>query len=75
MEPTSLITPNPDVSHVYTRLEVLHPDEVRIRVGGFARSHGVWTSDSAADIFTAVKRRGRWVAISTAEMERTVTVY
>jgi hypothetical protein len=72
---TALITPNRDVSHIYTRLEAIGPDKVRVKTGGFAKSHGVWTSDSAADIFTAVKRSGRWVATGEAEVERTITVY
>jgi hypothetical protein len=72
---TALITPNPDVSQVYTKLEAIRPDTVRVSTGGFAKSHGVWTSDSAADIFTAVKRSGRWVTTGEAEVERTITVY
>ena len=72
---TALITPNKITSHVYTTLDAVRPGEVRVKYGGYLRSQGVYTSDRAADSFTAFKHHGRWVAGNTAEVEATITVY
>ncbi len=43
---TALITPSEMTSHVYTRLEAVRPDQVRVKYGGYRRSlEGVYTSD------------------------------
>jgi hypothetical protein len=73
---TSLITPSEGASHLYTRLEAVRPDEVRVKYGGYRRSaEGVYTSDTAAAYFTAYKRGGKWVAGSDFEFESRITVY
>jgi hypothetical protein len=57
---TALITPSKMMSHVYTTLEFVHPGEVRVKKGGFSRSpEDVYTSDPAAEYFTAFKRHGK----------------
>jgi hypothetical protein len=73
---TALITPSGIASHVYTRLDALRPDEVRVKYGGYGRSpEGVYTSDPAAQYFTAFKRHGRWTAGGESGVEATITVY
>ena len=73
---TALITPSSYVSRLYTRLEAIHPDEVRVKYGGYRRGlEGVYTSDPAAEYFTAFKRHGKWVAGTEAGLEATITVY
>ncbi len=73
---TALITPSGIASHVYTRLEAIRPAEVRVKYGGYGRSlEGGYTSDPAAEYFTAFKRHGRWVAGGESGVEATITVY
>jgi hypothetical protein len=73
---TALITPSKITSHVYTTLDAIRPGEVRVKYGGYLRSsEGVYTSDPAADSFTAFKHHGRWLAGNTSEVEATITVY
>jgi hypothetical protein len=72
---TALITPDRDTSRTYIKLEAIRPDRVRVEVGGFARSGGVWTSEHSGYAFTAFKQHGRWVGGSEAEVFRTITVY
>ena len=74
---TALITkPNNIASHLYTRLDAVRPDEVRVKYGGYGRSlSGQYASDPAAEYFTAYKRHGRWVAGSESGLEPTITVY
>jgi hypothetical protein len=72
---TALITPQ-KTSQVYTRLEVVRPDQVRVKYGGYRRSvEGVYTSDPASEYFTAFKRHGTWVAGGEFGGEATITVY
>jgi hypothetical protein len=72
----ALITPSKMMSHLYTRLEPVRRDEVRIKYGGYRRSvDGVYTSDRAAAYFTAFKRHGKWVPGSEWGAEATITVY
>jgi hypothetical protein len=71
----ALITPQ-KTSQVYTRLDVVRPDQVRVKYGGYRRSvEGMYTSDPAAEYFTAFKRHGRWVAGGEFGGETTITVY
>jgi hypothetical protein len=71
-----LLPPSENISHRYTRLQAIHPDEVRVTVGGFGKSvKGSYTSDPAKDTFTAVKRRGNWRLVGPVEVERRITVY
>jgi hypothetical protein len=72
---TALITPDSSISHLYTRLEAVRPNEVQINYGGYRRSGGVYTSDPGNDYFTAYKRSGRWIAGNASGSERTYTVY
>jgi len=74
---TALITnPTNIASHLYTRLDAVRPDEVRVKYGGYGRSlSGQYTSDPAAEYFTAYKRHGRWVSGSESGLEATITVY
>ena len=73
---TALITPSSYVSHVYTKLNVLRPNEVRVEYGGYSRSRdGFYSSDTAATYFTAYKRGAKWVAGNDAEVESRFTVY
>ena len=73
---TALITPSQMTSHVYTKLEAVSPDEVRVKYGGYRRSlDGVYTSDTAADYFTAFKRHGKWISGGESGVEATITVY
>jgi hypothetical protein len=73
---TALITRSGIASHVYTRLDAVRPDEVRVKYGGYGRSlEGGYTSDPAAEYFTAFKRHGRWVAGGESGVEARITVY
>jgi len=73
---TALVTPSKTTSHIYTRLEAVRPNEVRVKYGGYRRSlEGVYTSDTAAEYFTAFKHNGRWVAGGESGVEATITVY
>jgi hypothetical protein len=67
---------NENMSHTYTRLDVVRPDQVRVTVGGFARdTHGVATSDPSSYTFTATKRNGKWDYTGEVTLERRLTVY
>ena len=73
---TALITPSGIASHVYTTLDAVRPDEVRVKYGGYGRSpQGAYTSDPAAEYFTAFKRHGRWITSGESGVEATITVY
>ena len=72
----ALLPPSENISHTYTTLQAIHPDEVRVMVGGFGKSlSGSYTSDPAKDTFTAVKRRDSWRLVGPVEVERRITVY
>jgi hypothetical protein len=73
---TALITPSSYVSHLYTRLEALHPDEVHVKYRGLSSGlKGVYISDPSGEYFTACKRDGKWVTGNEAGLEATITVY
>ena len=73
---TALIQPSGIVSHVYTRIDAVRPNEVRVKYGGYGRSlEGEYTSNPAAEYFTAFKRHGRWVAGGESGVEARITVY
>jgi len=72
----ALITPSKATSHLWTKLEAVRPNEVRVTYGGYRRSpEGVYTSDKSFEYFTAFRRNGRWVAGNEFGMESTITVY
>jgi hypothetical protein len=73
---TALITPSEATSHLWTRLEAVRPNQVRVTYGGYRRSsEGVYTSDRRSEYFTAFKRNDRWVAGGEFGMESQFTVY
>jgi len=74
---TALMPPSHEtMNHTYTKLDVVHLDQVHVTVGGFARdTDGVITSDPSSYTFTAVKRSGRWDHTGEVSIERRLTVY